>query len=106
MPFVNVSAVVGVSTVEANAPEANTFTGVIACLLFARSPFSSLAVMVTEIISPGAYTALSVETVSVGAHGESVHGLGTPEDLDDFMSKKTVYEFLSSVQSNLLKKFS
>ena len=51
-------------------------------------------------------SALSVETVSVGAHGESVHGLGTPEDLDDFMSKKTVYEFLSSVQSNLLKKFS
>jgi hypothetical protein len=51
-------------------------------------------------------SALTVETVSVGAHGESVHGLGTPEDLDDFLSKKTVNEFLSSVRNNLLKMFS
>jgi len=48
---------------------------------------------------------LTVNTVSVGTHGESVHGLGTPEDLEHFLKQKSLKEFLTSVRDNLLRNF-
>jgi dTDP-glucose pyrophosphorylase len=48
---------------------------------------------------------LTVGTVSVGKHGSSVHGLGTPEDLDDFLKIKSLKKFSDSVRENLLKEF-
>jgi dTDP-glucose pyrophosphorylase len=48
-------------------------------------------------------SSLTVNTVSVGTYGESVHGLGTPEDLDQFLKHKSLKEFLTSVRDNLLK---
>lgn len=47
---------------------------------------------------------LTISTVSVGIHGESVHGLGTPEDLDCFLRQKSLNAFLITVRENLMGK--
>lgn len=47
---------------------------------------------------------LSINTFPVGNHGDSVHGLGTPEDLAHFLLHNDFTKFYHSVISNLGKK--
>jgi hypothetical protein len=47
---------------------------------------------------------LSINSFSVGNHGDSVHGLGTPEDLAEFLVHYEFATFYESVISNFGKK--
>jgi NDP-sugar pyrophosphorylase family protein len=42
-----------------------------------------------------------VETVHIGIHGEDVHGVGTPEDLNSFLANPAVMSFKSQILRNL-----
>ena len=44
---------------------------------------------------------LSIGVYSVGDHGEAVHGLGTPEDLSEFLSHAQFEEFKTNIAGNL-----
>jgi hypothetical protein len=44
---------------------------------------------------------MSIETLHIGSHGVDVHGLGTPEDLELFLSNNKLAEFESDVLKNL-----
>jgi NDP-sugar pyrophosphorylase family protein len=44
---------------------------------------------------------LSIGVYSVGDHGGAVHGLGTPEDLSDFLIHDNFNQFVNSVNSQL-----
>lgn len=49
---------------------------------------------------------LTLGTVSIGEHGKSVHGLGTPQDLEDFLRLESLGKFQDTVRRNLLSKLS
>lgn len=44
---------------------------------------------------------LQVETMHIGVHGEHVHGLGTPEDLNTFLENPEVLNYRDQVIRNL-----
>jgi NDP-sugar pyrophosphorylase family protein len=44
---------------------------------------------------------LKIETMHIGAHGEQVHGLGTPEDLNTFLENPEILNYKDQVIRNL-----
>ena len=44
---------------------------------------------------------LKIETVHIGVHGEDVHGLGTPEDLNTFLENLKILNYKDQVIRNL-----